>query len=151
MYLDIKLVSLHLRNLVHRKLLLRLTLPSIIAAAMLIAVIIDSFFTPFPAITYAWILLGIIIGYPFGRLTKISWNSDKTQPVLVGSGVILLVAFVVTRIIASIIIRIEFGYLSYVLAIILLVSVGGTTGRTLGMMRQIRLALMSNSSSSRRS
>ena len=55
---------MHLRNLLHRKLLTRLTLPSIIAAGMLIAVIIDSFFTPFPAITYAWILLGIIIGYP---------------------------------------------------------------------------------------
>jgi hypothetical protein len=141
---------MHLRNLLHRKLLTRLTLPSIIAAGMLIAVIIDSFFTPFPAITYAWILVGIIIGYPFGRLTKISWNSDETQLVLVGSGVILLVAFVVTRIIASIIIRIEFGYLSYVLAIVLLAGVGGMIGRTLGIMRQIQLALKSNSSSSHR-
>jgi hypothetical protein len=82
-------------------------------------------------------------------LTKISWNSDKTQLVLVGSGVILVVAFVVTRIIASIIIRIEFGYLSYVLTIVLLAGVGGMIGRTLGIMRQIQLALKSNSSSSR--
>jgi hypothetical protein len=102
----------HLRNLLQRKLLLRLTLPSIIAAVMLIAVIIDSFYTPFPAITYAWILAGILIGYPFGRLTKISWNHDKTQLVLDGSGVTLLVAYIVTTIIRSIILRIEFGYLS---------------------------------------
>jgi hypothetical protein len=79
---------------------------------MLIAVIIDSFYTPFPAITYAWILAGILIGYPFGRLTKISWNHDKTQLVLDGSGVTLLVAYIVTTIIRSIILRIEFGYLS---------------------------------------
>lgn len=135
-----------LRNLLHRKLLTRLTLPSIIAAGMFIAVIVDSFFTPYPAITFAWILVGIIIGYPFGRLTKISWNSDKTQLVLVDSGVILLVAFVVTRIIMSIIIRTELGYLSYVLAIVLLVGVGGMIGRTLGTMRKIQLVLKSNSS-----
>lgn len=137
---------MNLRNLLHRKLLTRLTLPSIIAAGMFIAVIVDSFFTPYPAITFAWILVGIIIGYPFGRLTKISWNSDKTQLVLVDSGVILLVAFVVTRIIMSIIIRTELGYLSYVLAIVLLVGVGGMIGRTLGTMRKIQLVLKSNSS-----
>jgi hypothetical protein len=140
--------SKHLRNLLHRKLLLRLTLPSIIAAVMLVAVIIDSFYMPFPALTYAWILVGIIIGYPFGRLTKISWNLDKTQLVLDGSGVMLLVAYIVTTIIRSIILRIEFGYLSYVLAITLLVSVGGMIGRTLGTMAQIKHALKSNGSSS---
>ena len=118
---------------------------------MLVVVIIDSFFTSFPVITYAWILVGIIIGYPFGRLTKISWNSDKTQLVLDGSGVALLVVYIVTGIIRSIILRIEFGYLSYVLAITLLVSVGGIIGRTIGTMRQIELALKSNSSLSRRS
>src|SRR5919197_1590971 len=140
-----------LRNLLHRKILFRLTIPMIIAAVMLVVVIIDSFFTSFPVITYAWILVGIIIGYPFGRLTKISWNSDKTQLVLDGSGVALLVVYIVTSIIRSIILRIEFGYLSYVLAITLLVSVGGIIGRTIGTMRQIELALKSNSSLSRRS
>ena len=138
----------HFRNLLHRKLLLRLTIPMIIATVMLVIIIIDSFFTPFPAITYAWILVGIVIGYPFGRLTKISWNSDNTQLVLDGSGVILMVAYIVISIIRSIILRMEFGYLSYVLAITLLVSVGGSIGRELGMIRQIRHALRSNSSSS---
>jgi hypothetical protein len=145
------LVSLHLRNLLHRKLLLRLTIPSIIAAVIIIGVIIDTFFTPIPAITFVWILVGIIIGYPFGRLTKISWNSDKTQLVFVGSGVIVIGVYLVTRIITSIIIRMEFGYLSYVLAIVLLVTAGSIIGKTVGTMRQIQLALMSTTSSSRRS
>ena len=118
----------------------------IIATVMLIAVIIDSLFTSFPAITFAWTLVGFTIGYPFGQLTKISWNSDKTQLVLDGSGMVLIVAYIVSSIIRSIILRIEFGYLSYVLSITLLASVGGTIGRTVGMMRQIRLALKSNSS-----
>jgi hypothetical protein len=139
------LLSLHLRNLLHRKLLLRLTIPSIIAAVILVGVIIDTFFTPIPTITFAWILVGIIIGYPFGRLTKISWNSDKTQLVLVGSGVIVIGVYLVTRIITSVIIRMEFGYLSYVLAIVLLVSVGSIIGKTLGTIRQIQLALKSTS------
>jgi hypothetical protein len=137
----------HYRNLLHRKLLFRLTIPMIIAAVMLVVIIIDSLFTPFPTITYAWILVGIIIGYPFGRLTKISWNSDKTQLVLDGSGVILMVAYIAISIIRSIILRMEFGYLSYVLAITLLVSVGGSVGRELGMIRQIRHALRSSTSS----
>ena len=136
--------SLHLKNLLHRKLLFRLIIPLITAAMMLVAVIIDSFFTSFPAITFAWVVVGIIIGFPFGRLTKISWNSDKTQLVLDGSGMALLVAYIVTSIIRSIIIRMEFGYLSYVLAITLLASVGGAIGRTLGMMKQIQLAIRSS-------
>jgi hypothetical protein len=115
---------------------------------MLFAVIIDSFFTSFPAITFAWILVGIVIGFPFGRLTNISWNSDKTQLVLDGSGMALLVAYIVTSIVRSIIIRMEFGYLSYVLDITLLASVGGAIGRTLGMMKQIQLAIKSNRPSS---
>ena len=122
----------------------------IISAVMLVTVVIDSFSTSFPAITFAWILVGFIIGYPFGRLTKISWNSDKTQLVLDGSGMVLIVVYIAISIIRSIILRIEFGYLSYVLAITLLASVGGTIGRTLGMIRQIQLALKSNRSSSHR-
>jgi hypothetical protein len=98
-----------------------------------------------------WIIVGLIIGYPFGRSIKISWNSDKTQIVLDGSGMVLIVVYIVTSIIRSIILRIEFGYLYYVLVITLLASVGGTIGRTLGMMRQIQLVLKFNSSLSRRS
>jgi len=81
-------------------------------------------------------------------LTKISWNPDKTQLVLDGSGVILLAAYIVTTIVRVIILRIEFGYLSYVLAITLLVIVGAMIGRTLGTMAQIRHALKSNRPSS---
>jgi hypothetical protein len=137
----------HYRNLLHRKLLLRLTIPMIIAAVMLVVISVESFFTPFPVITYAWILVGIIIGYPFGRLIKISWNSDKTQLVLDGSGIILMVAYIAISIIRTLILRMEFGYLSYVLAITLLVSVGGSIGRELGMIRQIRHAFRSTTSS----
>ena len=87
-------------------------------------------------IIFAWIIVGIVIGYPFGRLTKISWNSDKTQLVLDGSGMALIVAYIVSSIIRSIILHIKFGYSSYMLAIALLASVGGTIGKTLGMIRQ---------------
>lgn len=79
-------------------------------------------------IIFSWIIVGIVIGYPFGRLTKISWNSDKIQLVLDGSGMVLIVAYIVSSIIRSIILRIEFGYLAYMLAIALLASVGGTIG-----------------------
>ena len=140
--------SLHLQNLLHRKLLARLTIPLVISAVMLVVPIIDFFYLSLPPITFAWILVGIVIGYPFGRLTKISWNSDNTQLILDGSGIVLLVVFIIIRIITSIIIRTEFGYLSYVLDIVLLVSVGGTVGRALGMLKQIRLALLANRSSS---
>ena len=133
---------MHLRNLLHKKLLARLTIPLVIGAVMLAIPIIDLFSIPIPPITFIWLIVGIILGYPFGRLTKISWNSDRTQLVLVGSGIGLLVIFIITRIITSIIIRMEFGYLSYVLDIVFLVSVGGTFGRALGMVKQIRLALI---------
>jgi hypothetical protein len=136
------LVSIRFRDLLHRKLVLRLTIPSIIAAVIIVGLIIDTFFTALPAITFAWILVGIIIGYPFGRLTKISWNSDRTQLVLVGSQVIILGVYLVTKIITSIIIRMEFAYLSYVLDIVLLTTAGSIIGKTLGTLRQIQLALL---------
>ena len=138
--------SLNLKNLLHRKLLVRLTIPLVIGAIMLAVPIVDFFYLSLPPITFTWILVGIIIGYPFGRLTKISWNSDKTQLVLAGSGIVLLVVFIIIRIITSIIIRTEFGYLSYALDIVLLVSVGGTVGRALGMLKQIRVALLADRS-----
>lgn len=134
---------MHLRNLLNRKLLFRITIPTIIATGMFISVIIDSLFTSIPTITYAWVLIGFIIGYPFGRLTKISWNSNKTQLVLDGSGLALIISYIVISIVRSIIIRIEFSDLSYVLAITLLASVGGQIGRTIGMIRQIQMALKS--------
>ena len=56
--------SLHLRNLLHRRLLTRLTILIVIGAVMLVVLIIELFYTPIPAITFAWILVGIIIGYP---------------------------------------------------------------------------------------
>ena len=115
---------------------------------MIVVIIADLFHASIPLITFAWIFVGIIIGYPFGRLTKISWNSDKTQLALVGSGIVFLVAFIIIRIITSMIIRMEFGYLPYVLDIVLLVSVGGTIGKTLGMIKQIRLALATTNSPS---
>jgi hypothetical protein len=139
---------MHLRNLLSKKLLTRLTIPTIISIVMLVGLVIDLAYSHIPAITFAWIFVGIVIGYPFGRLTKISWNSDNTQLVLDGSGIILLVAFIIVRIITSMVIRMELGYLAYALDIALLVSVGGTIGKTLGMIRQIRLALISNRSSS---
>jgi hypothetical protein len=140
--------SLHIKNLLHKKLLARLTIPLVISAVMLVVSIVDFFSLSYPTITFAWILVGIVIGYPFGRLTKISWNSNKTQLILDGSGIILLVIFIIIRIIISMIIRTEFSYLSYVLDIVLLVSVGGTVGRALGMLREIRLALASSNNSS---
>ena len=115
---------------------------------MFVSVIVDAvLFVSIPAITFAWILVGIIIGYPFGRLTKISWNSDKSQLALVGSQVIIQVIFIVTRIITSMIIRTEFAYLTYVLDIVLLISVGSSVGRTMGTLKQIRLAMASSATS----
>jgi hypothetical protein len=141
------LVSMSLRKkLLDRKLLLRLTIPSVIAAVILVGVIIDAFITAIPVITFAWILVGIIIGYPFGRLTKISWNSDRGQFLLVGSQVVILGVYLVTKIITSLIIRTEFGYLTYVIDIVLLITVGSIFGKTLGTLRQIQMALKSASS-----
>ena len=113
----------------------------VISTVMIVVIIADLLYASIPLITFAWIFVGIIVGYPFGRLTKISWTSDNTQLALVGLGIALLVAFIIIRIITSMIIRMEFGYLPYVLDIVLLVSVGGTIGKTLGMIKQIRLAL----------
>ena len=55
---------------------------------MIVVIIADLLYASIPLITFAWIFVGIIVGYPFGRLTKISWTSDNTQLALVGSGIV---------------------------------------------------------------
>jgi hypothetical protein len=117
-----------LKNLLHRELLARLTIPIVISLVMLVILINDFLYTHIPLSTFAWIFAGFIIGYPSGRLTKISWNSDKTQLILLGSGIVLLILYIVIRIVTTAIIRIEFGHLSYALNITLLISIGGTIG-----------------------
>jgi|ERR671923_600785 hypothetical protein len=90
-----------LRNLLDRKLVVRLTISSIIAAVILVGVIVNTFFAAIPAITFTWIFVGIIMGYPFGDLTKIAWNSDRTQLVLVGSQVVILGTYLATKLLQT--------------------------------------------------
>ena len=115
---------------------------------MLGILIIDLLKTPVPAITFAWVLVGMVIGYPFGHLTKISWNSDKTQLALVGSQMVHICSFHYNQNYREHNHSHRIWLFILCIAIILLVSIGVTIGKTLGMMRQIRLALKSNGSSS---
>jgi len=44
------------RNLLYRKLLTRLTIPTVISAVMLVVLIFDLYYTSIPVIPFAWIL-----------------------------------------------------------------------------------------------
>lgn len=84
-------------GLVHRRLVLRVTVPVIVGVVMLGFVLIDLIEGRLPPLALRWALAGLALGYPFGRLTKVSWDSESSQVVRDGGQVAILLAYLVFR------------------------------------------------------
>ena len=112
-------------RVLHRKLLFRLTIPAVLGISMLVRVLSDyAFVVRFPPVTFALILPGIAVGHTFGRLTKVSWNSDRTQLILDGGQIAILVAYVAVRVVSVVVIHIELAGLTYAFDVIFLLGAG---------------------------
>ena len=131
-------------QLLHRRLLVRLAMPVLVGVVMLGFVVSDVFGGQMPPLNLLWAVPGLLVGYPFGRLTKVAWDHETAQ-VVAGGGrqIVVLVAFVGIRFAARFLLNEEFGNLSYVTDLVLLITVGALAGRSLGLLQQIRTVLIS--------
>ena len=131
----------HWSRLVHRRLLLRLTLPGLIGVVLLILAVVDLVRGHVPPLVLLWLVIGIATGYPFGHMTKVAWDSDKSQLVQDGSGLLLLAGYLVLRLGERFLLNPAVVNLPYVTNGAALAGAGLLIGRFLGMRRTIRRAL----------
>jgi hypothetical protein len=129
------------RRLLHRKLLLRLTLPLLIALVQLGLALAEIVGGKAPPALVVWLLPGLLVGLGFGRATRVAWNPDASQVALVGGQAALSLAFLVVQLGARPVLARALGDLSYAGAIALIVAVGLVAGRSLGLLGRIREAL----------
>jgi hypothetical protein len=93
-----------------------------------------------------WALPALLVGYVFGRMTKIAWDDEKAQVSLIHAQLLLTVSYIVVRVGSHFAIGWTLGGLVWVADVLLLVSFGLFVGRTVELAGQIWQALISRSS-----
>ena len=134
----------HWPRLVHRRLLLRLTAPALIGLVLLALAVADLVRARAPAAILLWIVPGVAAGYVFGRLTRVAWDSEASQVVQDGGGVVLLLAYVGVRLGEGYVLSPRFFDWPYISNAAALLGVGLLLGRALGTRKAIVRALESH-------
>lgn len=134
-------------RLLQRKLLLRVTIPTVIGLVQLVLALMAVFSGSARPVVLLSIVPALLIGFAFGRGTQVTWDDDRTQVALLRAQVLLAVSYVVVRIGSHILLEQTLrGRVNDLATILLLVSSGLFIGRTIGLSVQIRRALVSRSS-----
>lgn len=135
------------RRLLQRKLLLRVTIPTAIGLIQLVLAIIAIVSGDARPILLLFMLPALLVGYLFGRRTRIAWDDDKAQVSLIQAQVLLAVSYIVTRVGTHFLLeRTLSGRVNGLATALLLVSFGLSFGRSLGLSVQIWHALVRRSS-----
>lgn len=120
---------------------MRLVLPMLLGGGMLGVVIGDVVQGHVGLGLLTWLAPGILIGYPFGRMTKLTWQDDQLNVVMDRGQIALILVYVVVRYATRAAVTTVFGDLTTIGDILLLVTGGTLIGRSLGIIRPIRMAL----------
>lgn len=134
---------IHWRRLLQRRLLIRVTVPTLIGVVQLAFAIIAIVNDRVPARILAWALPALLVGYLFGRSTKIAWDDEKAQIVLIRAQFLITVGYVVLRVAGHFALERTFSDRVGLADVLLVLSFGLFVGRTVGLAGQIRRALSS--------
>jgi hypothetical protein len=135
------------RRLLQRKLLLRITIPTVIGLVQLALSIIAIVSGDARPILLVFMLPALLVGYLFGRSTKVAWNDDSAQVSLIQAQVLLAVAYIAVRVGTHFLLEHTLsGRINSLATALLLVSFGLFFGRSVGLAIQIWHALVSRSS-----
>lgn len=130
------------RRLLQRKLLIRVTLPTAIGLVQLTLSIIAIVSGDARPALLLFILPALLVGFWFGRKTKIAWNDERAQISLVQAQILLAVSYIVVRVGTHFLLELTLGgRISEIATAILLVSFGLFFGRSVGLAVQIWQAL----------
>lgn len=135
------------RQLLQRKLLLSVTIPTAIGLVQLAFASYDIAAGDARALVLLFMLPALIVGYLFGRRVKIAWDDKSAQVSLIQAQVLLTIAYIVVRIGTHILLeRALASRIQGVATAVLIVSFGLFFGRSLALAVQIWHALTSRNS-----
>jgi hypothetical protein len=129
------------RDLVHGKLRRQVTLPALIGFIQLIMAGASISQGEAPAAVLFWLIPAFVVGFAFGRATRVVWDSQTYQTVLVGGQVILTLAWLALQIGSRPMLAYALGDLSFASAITMVVAGGLVIGHSLALLSRIRQAL----------
>ena len=134
------------RRLLQRKLMLRVTIPTAIGLVQLAFSIYAIIFGNARPIILLFMLPALLVGYFFGRRTKIGWDDDSEQVSLIQAQVLLAVSYIVVRVGTRFLLEKTLdSRISAIATVLLIVSFGLFFGRSLGLAEQIWHALVNRS------
>lgn len=134
----------HWRTLLQRKLLIRVTIPTVIGLVQLVFSIIAIVSGDARPAILLFALPALLVGYLFGRRTTIGWDDDRAQVSLIQAQVLLVISYIAVRVGTHYLLEVTLSSRIHGLATaLLLVSFGLFFGRSIGLAVQIRNALMS--------
>ncbi len=135
------------RRLLQRKLLLKITIPAVIGLVQLVLAVLAIVAGSARPVVMLWTVPALLVGYLFGRSTKIAWNSEATQIAIIQAQAWLAVGYIVVRVGSHFLMKETLsGRVNDVATTLLLVSFGLFLGRSIGLSDQIWHALVSHNS-----
>jgi hypothetical protein len=135
------------RRLLQRKLLLRVTIPTAIGLVQLVLSIIAIVSGDARPILLLFMLPALLVGYLFGKSTRIGWNDERAQVSLIQAQALLAVSYIVVRIGTHYLLELTLGSrINGLATALLLVSFGLFFGRSVGLAIQIWHALVGRDS-----
>lgn len=124
-----------------RRILIRLFLPVLLGFMMLVTVLVDVATGHTPVTALMLLFPGFLVGFPFGRMTKVAWDSEKSQVVLIGRQLLVFVAYLSVRLVSRLLLYEHFAGVSFAVDVISLFSIGSMFGYSWALSRRVRGAL----------
>jgi hypothetical protein len=126
------------RRLLSRKLRMRVTVPVLIGLVQFGLTLVEVVNGRVPPPILLWLLPAVVVGFGFGRATRIMWDSEASQLVLVGGQVVLTLAWLLVQVGSKALLPQVLEGLSAAGAIALVIAGGLVVGRSLGLVGQIQ-------------
>jgi hypothetical protein len=129
------------RRLVQGKLRRQVTLPALIGLIQLGIAVAGIMKGEAPAAVLLWGVPALAVGFAFGRATRIVWDSETYQAVLIGGQVVLTLAWLAIQLGSRPVLTRALAELSFASAITLLIASGLVIGHSLALLGRIRQTL----------
>lgn len=129
-------------ELLQKRIFLRLLVPMLWALGMLGLVIYDVYKGEVSPIQLPWLLPGVVLGVPFGVLTKVVWADGQVKVKGDKLQFLLIAVYIAVRFGSRYVLSNTLGEVSYIGDIALLLTSGTLIGRSLGLAWKVRRVLL---------
>jgi hypothetical protein len=131
------------RRLVQGKLRRQVTLPAILGLIQLVLAAASIVRGEAPASVLVWLVPALLVGWAFGRGTRVVWDSETYQAVLVGGQLVLTLAWLAVKIGSGPALTRALDDVTYAGAITLVIASGLVIGHSLALLGRVGRALPS--------